>query len=164
MKTFKLIIGFIFLILLGYAANAQSKLKLHSSTVDTNMDYLDQQFHLDEWNDCSVRVLATLFTGRKYYIAHDILKKYGRENGQGIKASILNTLIKEQYPNRYITTIMWSKSLKKFIKTTANEDESYIVITPDHVYALIRTGSVWKAFGNPYDTTKTVVGIIKVKR
>jgi len=164
MRTFKLIVGFIFLILLAYTANAQSKLKLYGTTIDTNMTYLDQQFNLDENNDCSVRVLATLFTGRKYYIAHDILKKYGRENGQGVKASTLNTLIKEQYSDRYIETIMFNKSIRKFIKTRANEDESYVIITPKHVYALVKTGSVWKAFGNYGDTTKEIVAIIKIKR
>jgi len=164
MRTFKLIVGFIFLILIAYTANAQSNLKLYGTTIDTNMTYLDQQFNLDEDNDCSVRVLATLFTGRKYYIAHDILKKYGRENGQGVKASTLNTLIKEQYSDRYIETIMFNKSIRKFIKTQANEDESYVVITPEHVYALVKTGSVWKAFGNYGDTTKEIVAIIKIKR
>ena len=151
-------------LLLGVMCSAQSKLKLYNTTVDTNMTYLNQQFNLDENNDCSVRVVATLFTGRKYYIAHDILKKYGRENGQGVKASTLNTLIKEQYADRYITTILYDKSIRKFIKTQAKEDESYVVITSDHVYALIRTGNVWRAFGNYGDTTKTIVSIIKVKK
>lgn len=161
MRNFKLAIGAIFLILLTYTANAQ---KLHNYTVDTNMTYIDQQFNLNEWNDCSVRVLATLFTGRKYYIAHDLLKKYGRENRQGVKASTLVSIIKTEYPNRYIKTVKWTKSIRKFVKSESSDSESYVVITPNHAYALIKTGNVWRAFGNPEDTAKQVVAIIKVKR
>ena len=164
MRNFKLICGLIFLLLLGYAANAQSKLKLYGSTVDTNMTYIDQQFNLDEWNDCSVRVLATLFTGRKYYIAHDLLKQYGRESRQGVKASTLVDLIKTEYTDRYIGTTRYTKSLRKFLKTYAKDNESYVIITPSHTYAVIRTGNVWRAFGNPYDTTKPIVAIIKIKK
>jgi len=164
MRNFKLAIGAIFLILLTYTANAQSKLKLHGSTVDTNMTYIDQQFNLNEWNDCSVRVLATLFTGRKYYIAHDLLKRYGRENRQGVKASTLVNIIETEYADRYIGTTNYTKSLRRFIKTQAKDSESYVVITPEHAYAVIRTGNVWKAFGNPYDTAKPIVAIIKIKR
>ena len=149
---------------LGVMCSAQSKLKLKSSTVDTNMTYLDQQFNLNEWNDCSVRVIATLFTGRKYYIAHDLLKQYGRESRQGVKASTLNTLIQEQYTDRHLGVINWSKSLRKFLKTTAKDNESYVIITPSHTYAVIRTGNVWRAFGNPQDTVKPIVAIIKIKR
>ena len=149
---------------LGVMCSAQSKLKLYSSTVDTNMTYLDQQFNLNEWNDCSVRVVATLFTEGKYYIAHDLLKQYGRESRQGVKASTLDILIQENYTDRYLGVINWSKSLSKFLKTTAKDDESYVIITPTHTYAVIRTGNVWRAFGNPQDTIKPIVAIIKVKR
>ena len=149
---------------LGVMCSAQSKLKLNSSTVDTNMTYLNQQFNLNEWNDCSVRVIATLFTDGKYYIAHDLLKQYGRESRQGVKASTLNTLIQENYTDRYLVAINWNKSLSKFIKTTANDNESYVIITPSHTYVLIRTGNVWRAFGNPQDTIKPIVAITKIKR
>jgi len=149
---------------LGVMCSAQSKLKLYGSTVDTNMTYINQQFNLDEWNDCSVRVVATLFTGRKYYIAHDLLRKYGRENRQGIKASTLVNIIKTEYADRYIGTTRYTKSLRKFLKTTAKDNESYVIITPSHTYAVIRTGNVWRAFGNPYDITKPIVAIIKIKK
>ena len=149
---------------LGVMCSAQSKLKLKSSTVDTNMTYLDQQFNLNEWNDCSVRVIATLFTNRKYYIAHDLLKQYGRESRQGVKASTLVNLIKTEYADRYIGTTRYTKSLRKFLKTYANDDESYVIITPSHTYAVIRTGNVWTAFGNPQDTVRSIVAIIKIKR
>ena len=151
-------------LLLGVMCSAQSKLKLKSSTVDTNMTYLDQQFNLNEWNDCSVRVIATLFTNRKYYIAHDLLKQYGRESRQGVKASTLVNLIKTEYADRYIGTTRYTKSLRKFLKTYAKDDESYVIITPSHTYAVIRTGNVWRAFGNPQDTVKPIVAIIKIKR
>ena len=151
-------------LLLGVMCSAQSKLKLKSSTVDTNMTYLDQQFNLNEWNDCSVRVIATLFTNRKYYIAHDLLKQYGRESRQGVKASTLVNLIKTEYADRYIGTTRYTKSLRKFLKTYAKDDESYVIITPSHTYAVIRTGNVWTAFGNPQDTIKPIVAIIKIKR
>ena len=149
---------------LGVMCSAQSKLKLKSSTVDTNMTYLDQQFNLNEWNDCSVRVIATLFTNRKYYIAHDLLKQYGRESRQGVKASTLVNLIKTEYADRYIGTTRYTKSLRKFLKTYAKDDESYVIITPSHTYAVIRTGNVWTAFGNPQDTVRSIVAIIKIKR
>ena len=151
-------------LLLGVMCSAQSKLKLYSSTVDTNMVYLDQQFNLNEWNDCSVRVIATLFTNRKYYIAHDLLKQYGRESRQGVKASTLVNLIKTEYADRYIGTTRYTKSLRKFLKTYAKDDESYVIITPSHTYAVIRTGNVWTAFGNPQDTVRSIVAIIKIKR
>ena len=149
---------------LGVMCSAQSKLKLKSSTVDTNMTYLDQQFNLNEWNDCSVRVIATLFTNRKYYIAHDLLKQYGRESRQGVKASTLNTLIQEQYTDRHLGVINWNKSLRKFLKTNAKDNESYVIITPSHTYAVIRTGNVWRAFGNPQDTIKPIVAIIRISK
>ena len=151
-------------LLLGVMCSAQSKLKLYSSTVDTNMTYLDQQFNLDEWNDCSVRVLATLFTGSKYYIAHDLLKQYGRESRQGVKASTLVNLIKTEYTDRYIGITRYTKSLRKFLKTQARDNESYVIITPSHTYAVIRTGNVWRAFGNPQDTVKPIVAIIRIKK
>ena len=151
-------------LLLGVMCSAQSKLKLYSSTVDTNMTYLDQQFNLDEWNDCSVRVLATLFTGSKYYIAHDLLKQYGRESRQGVKASTLVNLIKTEYADRYIGITRYTKSLRKFLKTQARDNESYVIITPSHTYAVIRTGNVWRAFGNPQDTIKPIVAIIRIKK
>lgn len=151
-------------LLLGVMCSAQSKLKLYSSTVDTNMTYLDQQFNLDEWNDCSVRVLATLFTGSKYYIAHDLLKQYGRESRQGVKASTLVNLIKTEYTDRYIGITRYTKSLRKFLKTQARDNESYVIITPSHTYAVIRTGNVWRAFGNPQDTIKPIVAIIRISK
>jgi len=151
-------------LLLGVMCSAQSKLKLYSTTVDTNMTYLNQQFNLNEWNDCSVRVIATLFTGKKYYVAHNLLSSYGRENRQGIKASTLVNIIKTEYADRYIGTTRYTKSLKKFLKTQARDNESYVVITPTHTYAVRRTGNVWRAFGNPYDTNLPIVAIIRVKR
>lgn len=164
MRNFKIIIGAVFLILLTYTANAQSKLKLSYPIVDTNMTYIDQQFNLNEWNDCSVRVLATLFTGRRYYIAHELLNRYGRESRQGVKASLLDSLIRQEYTDRYIGVIDWSGSLRKFVKKRSKDDESYVIITKDHAYVLMRTGSVWRMFGNPDDSEKEVVAIIKVKR
>lgn len=160
MRTALLIIA----LLLGVTCSAQSKYKLHHSTVDTNMTYIDQQFNLNEWNDCSVRVIATLFTGKKYYIAHDLLKKYGREHRQGVTAETLRKLIAAEYPDRYIETTIYTKSLSKFLKTQAKDSEQYVIITPEHAYAVRLTGSVWRAFGNVGDTNLPIVAIIKVKR
>ena len=158
MKTLKLIIGFLFLAGLTFAANAQ---KLSHVTIDTEIMYRRVIDSLNETNDCSVRALSVA-TNVKYIEAHSKLKELGRVNRTGTTVGVLARSL-EGY--NISLNKLDDMPVSEFVKLHADKDYKYILIYRGHVSALVYDSpkDKWIVYGNYGDTVRKLIGIIKIK-
>lgn len=150
------------MLLLGVMCSAQ---KISSTIVDTEERFINIRIKLDEHNDCSVRVVASILTNMNYYKAYQLTAKYGREHNTGMVAARLVDIAKNEYPSRYIGLLKLDNlSTRKFIKSFAKVGESYIMITQDHTYGIKYSEGLdrWVVYGSQGDTSKTNIAVIKL--
>lgn len=162
MRNFKLICGLIFLLLLGYAANAQ---KLYSKTVDTTNMYIDERTNLQEDDDCSVRALSVVMN-ESYYLNIERTSEFGRESRKGMSLRGVYNLLRKYHSDKYAGMAkIHNANAYEFVNNTAEIGNSYLLVATDHIVALkydIDTNK-WYLYGNWGDTRRPYLLAIKIK-
>lgn len=158
MRTFFLIVA----LLLGVAASAQVKLK--HTTVDTWDMYSNDRDMFNEYNDCSVRAIATVFS-LDYSTALELTYKFTRKHRRGMNATRMVQMVKSlDYTAQHFK--VGGLNSKQFAKYMAMPNYDFIVISKTHVHALVydKDKDMLVSYGNPTDTKLKIIYAVAIKR
>jgi len=145
-KPFKLVLLLLLFINLSYS----------QIVIDTNEKYYFEIHSIQETEDCSVRALAA--SGYDYYVAHDILRRHGRQYRQGVGLrSFLRAL---NSTGRLLDANLLDKPLqpKQFIKEFSGQGCMFLVFNRFHTF-LIKDN---KIYGNANDKYTFIAGYIEI--
>ena len=158
MRTVFLIIT----LLLGLIASAQ--VKLYHSTVNTYESFSKERESVNEFNDCSVRALASIFD-LDYSTALELTYDNNREFRTGMDAKTLVKLTIRMTDKAHHFKVDKFNS-RQFAKYLAMPNYDFLVISRHHVHVLKYDSDkdMLVAYGNPLDTNLKIIYAVAIKR
>ena len=138
------------------------------NTVDTEEFYETVRDSLKEFDDCTVRMTASIFD-KSYIQAHRELSKIGRKKRRALHIKDLLYYVDSNYRERITNYYDFQRKqsrtvpVSQFIKHIARTGHRYIIITTAHVFTIKEDElKEWTVYGNLDDYNKEVHAFIEI--